>query len=69
MPQDVAVAVLALMRQRLEAGQALLSELEAVVRSRSVGVERRNRAGIMAIDSESGLSGRSAVGRRKVRKD
>jgi hypothetical protein len=62
----VALALAKAIRVRIEAGHALIAELEAYVGQHQATRKRRQReAGFMAVDPASGLSGRVKAGKRR----
>lgn len=62
LPEAIALMLADLIRARVEAGLALVAELEAYAARPSPG---RRRRGFMRVDQATGLSGRGKVGKRR----
>jgi hypothetical protein len=61
----VALALREAIRVRVEAGQALMSELDAIVAQGDQARRRQREAGFMRVDPDTGLSGRVRSGHRR----
>jgi hypothetical protein len=61
----VALALREAIRVRVEAGQALMAELDAIVARGDQARRRQREAGFMHVDPDTGLSGRVRSGHRR----